>query len=162
MQEQWRAMEDFYAKGKARAIGVSNYCQSSLECIGKVANVTPAVNQVAYHIGMGSDPGGIKSYCKAHGDIVLQAYSPLGDGTSELINGPLVSGIGDAHNKTGAQVSLAWVAKANGVPLSTKSTKASHLTANLDIFDWDLGPAEKLELDAAKSPKGHYSFKCTA
>ena len=63
MQEQWRAMEDFYKAKKARAIGVSNYCPSSFECIFKVANVTPAVNQVQYHIGMSDDPGGIKSYC---------------------------------------------------------------------------------------------------
>ena len=49
MQEQWRAMEDFYKAKKARAIGVSNYCPSSFECIMKVANVTPAVNQVEYH-----------------------------------------------------------------------------------------------------------------
>lgn len=46
MQESWRAMEDFYHAKKARAIGVSNYCQSSFECIFKTANVTPAVNQV--------------------------------------------------------------------------------------------------------------------
>ena len=56
MQEQWRAMEDFYKAKKARAIGVSNYCPSSFECILKVANVTPAVNQVEVHIGMGADP----------------------------------------------------------------------------------------------------------
>ena len=158
MQEQWRAMEDFYRAGKAKAIGVSNYCPSSLECIMKVANVTPAVNQVQYHIGMGKDPNGIKSYCDKLG-TVLQGYSPLGDGTSVLINGPLVSGIGDAHNKTGAQVSLQWVVK-NGVPVSTKSTSATHLTTDLDIFDWDVTAAEKAKLDAATSPAGHYSFKC--
>ena len=115
MQEQWRAMEDFYKAGKARAIGVSNYCPSSFECIFKTANVTPAVNQVQYHIGMGADPGGIKSYCAKKG-VVLQAYSPLGDGTTELINGPLVSGIGKAHNKTGAQVALRWVVQQGSAP----------------------------------------------
>ena len=158
MQEQWRAMEDFYKAGKARAIGVSNYCQSSFECILKTATVTPAVNQVQYHIGMGPDPGGIASYCKAKG-IVLQAYSPLGDGTTELITGPLVSGIGDAHNKSGAEVSLHWVYK-QGVPLSTKSTNPKHLTANLDIFDWDITPSELQKLDAATEPAGDYSFIC--
>ena len=38
---------------QARAIGVSNYCQSSLRCIARAANVTPAVNQIKYHIGVG-------------------------------------------------------------------------------------------------------------
>ena len=42
-----------YVQGQARAIGVSNYCQSSLRCIARAANVTPAVNQIKYHIGVG-------------------------------------------------------------------------------------------------------------
>lgn len=167
MQEQWRAMEDFYKAKKARAIGVSNYCPSSFECILKVANVTPAVNQVEYHIGMSKDPGasapgagdGIKSYCDKKG-VMLQAYSPLGDGTSELITGPLVTGIGNNHNKSGAQVSLHWVYK-HGVPLSTKSTSAKHLTTDLDIFDWDVTPSEMTQLDTAVKPAGKYSFMCT-
>ena len=83
MQEQWRAMEDFYKQKKARAIGISNYCQSSINCIMKVANVTPAVNQVEYHIGMSPDPIGLKTFNDKHG-IVTQSYSPLGDGTSEV------------------------------------------------------------------------------
>jgi diketogulonate reductase-like aldo/keto reductase len=65
---------------------------------------------VQYHIGMSNDPSGIASYCRSK-NVTLQAYSPLGDGTTELINGPLVSGIGHAHNKSGAQVSLHWVYK---------------------------------------------------
>lgn len=161
MQEQWRAMEDFYNAGKARAIGVSNYCPSSFACIEKVANVTPAVNQVMYHIGMGPDPDGIRSYCASKG-VVLQAYSPLGDGTSELITGPLVTAIGAKHNRSGAQVSLHWAVK-HGVPVSTKSTSAAHLSGDLGIFDWDddLTKDEMDTLDAATSPRGRYSFGCT-
>ena len=33
MQEMWRAAERFYNKGHARAIGVSNFCPSSLACL---------------------------------------------------------------------------------------------------------------------------------
>ena len=161
MKAQWEAMEDFYKAGKAKAIGVSNYCPSSFDCILPSATVVPAVNQVEYHVGMSDDPSGIKSYCDGKG-IVLQAYSPLGDGTTDLINGPLVKGIGAAHNKTGAQVSLHWVYK-KGVPLSTKSTSASHLQEDLDAVSdaWDLADDETSSLDDAKSPSGHYSFMCT-
>jgi len=160
MQEQWRALETFYRAKKARAIGVSNYCQSSLRCIARAANVTPAVNQIKYHIGMGPDPIGLRSYGDRLG-IVTQAYSPLGDGTGELISGALVTGIGAKHNKSGAQVSLRWVV-GHGVPVSTKSTSASHLTANLDLFGWEVSAQEKEALDAATSPKGHPSFMCDA
>ena len=161
MQEQWRACEDFYKAGKARSIGVSNYCPSSFECILKTANITPAVNQVEIHVGMGPDPGDIISYCKGKG-VQVQAYSPLGDGSSELITGDLVTGIGKAYNKTGAQVSLHWVYQ-HGIPLSTKSTNPQYLTDNQNAVsdDWKFSAQDFATLDAATSPSGHYSFKCT-
>lgn len=54
---QWRAYEDFYANGKAKAIGVSNFCVSCMECLySKPLKVAPAVNQFQLHVGMGSDP----------------------------------------------------------------------------------------------------------
>merc|ERR1719440_83181 len=125
MQEQWGAMEEFYKAGKAKAIGVSNYCPSSLECIMQTATVTPAVNQVQYHVGMGVDPIGVKSASEKYG-IHLQAYSPLGNGESDLITGDLVTSIGATYDKTGAQVALRWIQE-NGVSLTTKTTKTSHM-----------------------------------
>jgi len=161
MQAQWKVMEDFYKSGKAKAIGVSNYCPSSLECIAKTATVTPAVNQVLFHVGMGIDPIGLKSYSDSKG-IVTQAYSPLGDGTSELITGDLVTGIGKAHNATGSQVSLRWLIE-TGVPLSTKTSKQSHMQEDLEIFGdkFPMAATEKAKLDAATKPAGSPSFICT-
>jgi len=160
MQAQWKAMEDFYKAGKAKAIGVSNYCISSLKCLEKIQTVVPAVNQVKYHIGEGPDPAGLKSYGDSKG-IVTQAYSPLGDGTSELITGELVTGIGKAHNMTGAQVSLRWIYE-NGVPLTTKTTKESHMQEDLEIFGFSLEDTEKSQLDKATSPAGKPSFMCNS
>jgi len=160
MQAQWAAMEEFYKAGNAKAIGVSNYCPSSLECLAKTSTVTPAVNQVQYHVGMGVDPISVKSYCEQH-NIHLQAYSPLGDGSTELITGDLVSGIGGNHNKTGAQVSLRWIYE-NGVSLTTKTTKEQHMREDLDVFNFQLEADEKQKLDSAASPAGKPSFKCNS
>jgi len=160
IQEQWRAMEDFYAAGKARAIGVSNYCVSSFECLFQTAKVTPAVNQIEVHVGMGPDPKGLVSYDQSKG-IVTQAYSPLGDGSSELITGDLVSGIGKAHDMTGAQVSMRWLIERD-IALTTKTTKASHMQQDLDIFGFQLEDAEGSTLDAATSPAGKPSWACSS
>jgi len=159
MQEAWRAMEDFLAAKRTRAIGVSNYCPSTIDCLLAEARVVPAVNQVMWHVGMGPDPIGLRSYC-ALKNITLQAYSPLGDGSSELITGDLVSGIGSSHNKSGAQVSLRWVAQ-HGVPVSTKATDPKYLAQDLDIFGWSLSDAELARLDAATTPAGKPSFVCS-
>jgi diketogulonate reductase-like aldo/keto reductase len=57
---QWKAYEALYKAGKAKAIGVSNYCVSCYECLIGAPGVTvvPAVNQIEFHAGMGPDPAG--------------------------------------------------------------------------------------------------------
>jgi len=151
MQEQWRAMEEFYKAGRARAIGVSNYCQSEVECLLQKAEVTPAVNQVQYHVGMGEDPRGLKSYLDGKG-IVMQAYSPLG-GKADLISGDLVTGIGQKYNKTGAQVSLRFIAEQQ-IPFNTVSTNPKHLQQDLDVLRFKFESEDLETLKAATSPSG--------
>lgn len=161
MREQWKALSAFYAANKTRALGVSNFCVSCLKCLADVSGaVTPAVNQFKYHVGMGADPEGLMSYCKTHG-VQPQAYSPLGDNSSELITGPLVSRAGAAHNKSGAQVALRWVWQ-HGVALSTKADKEEYLREDLDLFDWTLSDAEMAEADGSTTPAGTPSFMCTS
>jgi len=160
MQAQWKVVEDFYKAGKAKAVGVSNFCPSSLECIMQTATVTPAVNQVQYHVGMGVDPIGVKSASESYG-IHLQAYSPLGNGESDLITGDLVTSVGNNHGKTGAQVALRWIQE-NDVSVATKTTKTSHMAQDLDVFNFELTAAEKKQLDAATSPSGTPSFMCSS
>merc|ERR1712166_724839 len=160
MQTQWAEMETFYKAGKAKAIGVSNFCPSSIECIMQKATVTPAVNQVQYHVGMGVDPIGVKSASEKYG-IHLQAYSPLGNGESDLISGDLVTGIGSNYGKTGAQVAMRWIQE-NGVSLTTKTTKTSHMEQDLDVFSFQFTASDKAQLDAATSPSGKPSFMCTS
>jgi 2,5-diketo-D-gluconate reductase A len=161
IQGQWAALEAAYAAGKARAIGVSNFCISCFECLFEVANTTvPALNQIEYHVGMGQDPEGLISYCQKEG-IVVEAYSPLGDNTKELINGPLVTQIGKAHGKSGAQVALKWIQQQKGWTLTTKSTSPKHLVEDLDLFTWQLSPSEMDQLTKATTPKGTPSFMCT-
>jgi diketogulonate reductase-like aldo/keto reductase len=159
-QEQWRALEDFYKAGKAKAIGVSNYCASSFKCINSTAKVIPAVNQIAYHVGMGPDPQGLKSLGDSLG-VVTQAYSPLGDGSSELITGKLVTNIGKGHGWSGAQAAMRWILD-NGVALSTKTTKQSHMEEDLAIFSDSLKDTEKKQLDDATSPGGRPSWACSS
>jgi len=161
LQEQWRALEDFMKVGKARAIGVSNYCQADLECILQTATVMPAVNQVLIHVGMGPDPRSLKSYCDAKG-ITVQAYSPLGaynfstfppTKDHSLITSNFTNGIGQKYNKTGAQMALKWVSQ-HGIPLNTASSSEKHLLQDLEIFEFNISDADMKLLDEATTPAG--------
>ena len=71
-----------------------------------------------------------------------------------------MTGIGEAHGKSGAQVALRWIAQ-HGVPLSTKANSVKYLSEDIDIFDWSLTDTEMAHLDAATSPSGKPSFVCT-
>ncbi len=159
IKEQWRAMEDFYAAGKAKAIGVSNFCKSSFDCFSSTWKVKPVINQIEVHVGMGPDPQGLVSYGRNLG-VEAQAYSPLGDGSSELISGDLVTKIGNAHGMSGAQVSMRWLIE-HGIPLTTKTTKQSHMQEDLEIFGFSPKDAEMKTLDSATKPSGRPSWACS-
>lgn len=73
VQAQWRAFESAFRRGQARAIGVSNYCVSTLQCLLSSAAVVPAVLQGMHHLGMGPDPYGMVRWLSSLG-IVFVAY----------------------------------------------------------------------------------------
>ena len=51
VQESWKALEEFHAQGKARAIGVSNFLPHHLEALMETADIRPMVNQLELHVG---------------------------------------------------------------------------------------------------------------
>jgi len=153
-QAQWRAYQDFKSAGKARAIGVSNYCQSCLNCLlgDETTTVVPAVNQIQLHVGMGKDPEELLSFC-ASKDIVVQAYSPLAGGA--IPSDQDCAKIGASYNKSGVQVGLRWVMQqSDQQAMVVKAETATFLDEDLNIFDFELSPADIATLDAKTSPSG--------
>eukprot|EP00427_Karlodinium_veneficum_P021921 CAMPEP_0169115380 /NCGR_PEP_ID=MMETSP1015-20121227/29305_1 /TAXON_ID=342587 /ORGANISM="Karlodinium micrum, Strain CCMP2283" /LENGTH=328 /DNA_ID=CAMNT_0009177815 /DNA_START=58 /DNA_END=1044 /DNA_ORIENTATION=- len=154
-QATWKGLEAMYYAGKARSIGVSHYCQKHMEDVLEIATVKPSVNQQEWHVGMGTDPVGVVSFCKQHG-ISYQSFSPLcgpcsKSGRDELLFGPLVTSIGKAHNVSGAQVSLKWLVQ-QGSPVIPKSSVEQHLREDLDLFSFTLSDAEMAQLSALTTP----------
>jgi diketogulonate reductase-like aldo/keto reductase len=143
---QWTALTAKYTAGAVRAIGVSNYCGTCLDCLAGLSP-SPHVNQVQFHAGMpGADPAGIASACKKH-STELQAYSPLGNYLNHsLIHANLTVAIGLAHNKSSAQIGLRWVLQ-NNHSLAVAASNPDYLKEDLDVFDWELTPSEMQQLD---------------
>ena len=161
-REMWRATETFYNEKKAKAIGVSNWCPSTFDCIKGSATVTPQVNQVKLHAGMGSDPGGIHSEMKARG-VLLQAYSALGspDGVDSVLKSEALKRIGKAHGTTAASVAIRWLVQ-HEVAVVTTSTNTTHMQQALDSFTYELSAAEMSEIDGLQLGQDTYSFGCTS
>eukprot|EP01047_Picozoa_sp_COSAG01_P081369 COSAG01_NODE_16196_length_1260_cov_267.259259_2_plen_119_part_00 len=118
------------------------------------------MNQIQYHVGMGEDPEGLVSFTEKHG-IVVQAYSPLGNG--KLLSDPLLKAIGAAQTppKTSAQVALKFVVQ-QGYAVATKADEVEYLKEDIDVVSWNMTAAQMAKLTAATTPAGSPSWACSA
>jgi diketogulonate reductase-like aldo/keto reductase len=140
----WRAMEDAVEQGVVRAIGVSNFTVSDLERLLSVARIPPAVDQVELHPHWQQPE--LLPYLAQHA-IVAEAWYPLGHGSTTLLAEPAVVGAAAAHGKSAVQVILRWHVQRGFVAIP-KSTNPAHIAANIDVFDFELSPAEMAGVDA--------------
>ena len=136
-KETWRAMEEIYKSGKARAIGVSNYTITHLEEMKEYAIVLPMVNQVEFHPFLYQKE--LLDYCKEN-NIVLEAYRPLIKDVEKL-NHEIITNIAKKHNKTNTQILLRWSLQHGCVPIP-KSSKKEHIEENINVFDFELSPED--------------------
>lgn len=141
-EETWKAMEEIYNSGKAKAIGVSNFTVAHLEEMKKYANIMPAVNQVEFHPFLYQRE--LLEYCKKN-NIVLEAYSPLAKGTR--MTDPRIMECAKKYNKTPAQIMLRWGIQ-HGAVVIPKSVHKERIDENLGIFDFELEDENMLALDA--------------
>ena len=162
-QEEWLALENLYAKGLTRSIGISHYCPQHIDDILEVATIaTPSVNQVEYHVGSG-DVDGVIQKC-AENNITFMSFSPLCgpctyDKEDSLITGTLVTEIGNQYNKTGSQVSLRYIVQQALTDGSIgmggvipKSNNPKHIRSNMEIFDFELSDDDMKQLHDATKP----------
>jgi diketogulonate reductase-like aldo/keto reductase len=140
--ESWRALEEIYASGRARAIGVSNFMTHHLDELLARAKVVPAVNQI--EISPVLQQRDVRAYCEARG-IVVEAYSPLTKGLR--LDHPAVRRISGEAGRSAAQVLLRWGLQHELVVLA-KSVSPARLAENLAVLDFELSAEHMAALDA--------------
>lgn len=137
----WRALEDLYAEGVIKAIGVSNFYPDRLVDICSFARIKPMVNQVETHPH--NQQIEAHEWMKKYG-VQHEAWAPFGEGRGGMFEEPLLVEIGKKYGKTAAQVILRWDMQRNVVAIP-KSTHIERMEQNFDIFDFELS-----EEDTAK------------
>ncbi|EWG53721.1 hypothetical protein FVEG_12091 [Fusarium verticillioides 7600] len=131
----WRAMEEIYASGKARAIGVSNWTVEGLKKLLSFAKVKPAVNQIEIHPFLPNE--GLVKFCQEN-DILPSAYSPLGSQNQVPTTGEKVrtnetlNAVAERSGNTLAQVLLAWGLR-RGYAVLPKSSTPSRIESNFQV-----------------------------
>ena len=148
----WRALEELYAAGKARVIGVDNFTPDKLADFVFWNKVKPAVNLVECNAFFQREED--RRYMESQ-NIQMQAWSPLAAGQGRLFENETLRTLAAAHNKTVAQMVLRWLVQRNIVPL-VKSANPERMRENLDIFDFALTDAEMQQITALDT--GHTAF----
>lgn len=148
----WRALEELYAAGKARVIGVDNFTPDKLADFVFWNKVKPAVNLIECNAFFQREED--RRYIESQ-NIQMQAWSPLAAGQGRLFENETLCAIANTHNKSVAQVVLRWLVQRNIVPL-VKSANPERMRENLDIFDFALTDAEMQQITALDT--GHTAF----
>ena len=134
----WRALEELYAAGKVRAIGVDNFTPDKLADFVFWNKVKPAANLVECNPFFQREDE--RAYMESQ-NILMQAWSPLSAGQNHLFENETLRSIGKAHGKSVAQVVLRWLTQRGIIPL-VKSSNPQRMRENLNIFDFTLTDVE--------------------
>lgn len=135
----WRALEDAYAVGKCRVIGVSNFDIEDLKIIMDECAVIPAVNQIRVHIG--HVPYELIEFCEQNG-ILVEAYSPNAHG--KLAEVPEVCHMASKYDVSVPQLANRFIVQLGLLPIP-KSTHGDRIRENADL-DFEIMPADMAEL----------------
>ena len=140
----WRALEELYAEGKLRAIGVSNFYPDRLVDLCAFSRIKPMVNQVETHPH--DQQKTAHEWMKKYG-VVHEAWAPFGEGRGGLFTDPVLTKIGAKYGKTAAQVILRWHLQ-RGIVVIPKSTHKERMAENLNVFDFTLSDGDMQEIAA--------------
>ena len=141
----WRALEELYAGGRIRAIGVSNFEPDQLLDLIAYNRMAPSINQIKTNL-----------YCQRSTErswldkaqVAHIAYAPLGQGSrNETYQEPAVLALEEKYGRTSAQILLRFLTQ-KSIAVIPRSTRPEHIRENLALFDFALTADEMAQLSA--------------
>ena len=154
--EQWHALLDLQASGRARALGVSNFNESHLGEIATAGLPMPDANQLELHPW--SQKPGLLAYMAKY-DISPIAYSSLvplstwrtepgqdSAKTDEMkSDGTAFKEMAEKYGVSEAQLLLRWGVQ-NGYAVLPKSVNRDRMRQNFDIFSFSIDDADMAQM----------------
>ncbi|MDO5759690.1 MAG: aldo/keto reductase [Bacteroidota bacterium] len=138
IKETWQILEEYIDKGLIRCIGVSNFNPHHLDDLLEYARIQPVVNQIEVEPYLTQQK--VVGYTFQKG-IQVQAWGPLGQGITGVLEDPVIGEIATRHGKSIAQVILRWHMQ-RGLVTIPRCDNDAHTEENIRIFDFELSPAE--------------------
>ena len=134
--QTWKAMEEIYASGRVKAIGVSNFQTHHLDRLARETGTVPAVNQIEIHPYF--NQAELRAYDAARG-IATEAWSPIAQG--QVLDDPVVVAIARRLGRSAAQVTLRWHIQLGNI-VFPKSVTPARIAENFALFDFELTDAD--------------------
>lgn len=145
----YRAMEEAYRLGKARAIGVSNFYPDRFVDLAEFCEVKPMVNQVETHVF--NQQVKAQEIMQRYGTQIM-SWGPFAEGRNNLFSNPVLETVGKSHAKTVAQVALRYLIQ-RGVVVIPKSIHKERMEENLNVFDFTLNDEEMAAISGLDKDK---------
>jgi 2,5-diketo-D-gluconate reductase A len=145
----WRAMEELYREGRAKAIGVSNFHPDRVIDLILHNEVPPAVNQVETHPF--HQQVETQEFLREN-NVQIESWGPFAEGKNDIFENEVLKSIGGKYGKTVAQVILRWLTQ-RGVVAIPKSVRKDRMAENFDIFDFELGGEDMDAIRALETGK---------
>jgi 2,5-diketo-D-gluconate reductase A len=140
--ETWKAMEEIYHSGRAKAVGVSNFNAHHLRKLFSETQVRPAVNQIEVHPYLAQDE--LRAFDADH-EIATEAWSPIAQG--KVLDDPTIVRVAERTGRTPAQVTLRWHVQRGDI-VFPKSVTRSRIEENFSLFDFELTEDDMREITA--------------
>jgi len=131
---EWRAMEELYKEGKARAIGVSNFAPDRIMDLMVYNKVMPAINQIEvnpFHQQIDTQKFLQES------NVQVEAWAPFAEGRNNIFQNEVLISIAAKYKKSVAQVILRWLTQ-RGIVVLSKSVRKERMIENIGVLDFEL------------------------
>lgn len=132
-EKAWEVFRDYRDQGLVKAIGVCNF---TIDQMTELINLGEklVLDQLESHLYL-QDYKTVE-FLKENG-ILHQAWGPLSQGKSNLLDEKILKEIGDKYGKSPAQIALKWNID-RGTMVLVKSSNEGRIKENISIFDFDL------------------------
>lgn len=130
----YRALEQAYDQGLAKAIGISNFLPAPYRELLQNCRIVPMVNQIESHVYyMQLDQ---KELMEQAG-TKMQAWASFTEGRKPIFADPLLNEIARRYGRTAGQIALRYQVQ-NGIMVIPKTSHRERMEENIDLFDFVL------------------------
>jgi diketogulonate reductase-like aldo/keto reductase len=134
----YRALEEAYRQGKAKAIGLSNFNERNFLHIYNNCQIKPAVNQIETHLHFAQKK--MHNFLTKYG-CVHESWSPFGGAGARCLEDSTLKMVAAKYGKTPAQVLLRYLLHC-GIVVIPKTVNRNRMIENINIFNFKLNPQD--------------------